>query len=82
MQKNTQSTNIIIRQGLIKCKLNTLHDWQYSTVKLISLKSHDSPEPSIKMFKSAKLLYDENKVYQTTKLSQTKLTKNTDYVIS
>ena len=48
MQKNTQSTNIIIQQGLIKCKLNTLHDWQYSTVKLISLKRHDSPETQYK----------------------------------
>ena len=33
------------------------------------------------MFKSAKLLYHDNKVYQTTKLSQIKLTKNSEYVI-
>ena len=51
IQKNTQSTNIIIQQGLINCNLNTLHDWQYSTVKVISLKTHDSAEPQYKNIK-------------------------------
>ena len=36
---------------------------------------------SIKMFKSAKLLQDDNKVNQTTKFLQIKLTYNTEYVI-
>ena len=33
------------------------------------------------MFKSVKLLWDDNKVYQTTKFLEIKLTKNTEYVI-
>ena len=54
IQKNTQSTNIKFLYS--KDSLTTLHDWQYSTAKLISLKRHDSAELSLKMFKSAQLL--------------------------